>query len=373
VHVRSADRSALGARFTRIKVSNCTGLYLEFLTQSHTAFHSAGSGAVEFADCTDCSFGYGQNIGPAELVADRKCFGALFERCTDCSYRHNLNLHWPVGITTQGSTRFRLEDNVFDYMKGDDTKVGGGTDIYFTRNWSSLTKQLWTPGDHTDFTQDQTDPNNTSNGTALRSGYYIDGHIIYQKTVNDRSFQGLFMGGNGVRENFRFSDCILVCNNGAVKFKYSTLIGSPSNSVTYCTALYPAPSSPNSLPWDAYLDSMGGSVANNIVAARSSGGPERGPGTLHIDLGATEASAVYARQQAYFVGPIQKAASSRSPIHELMPVAGTPAHWDHPDPKGAFARMRDIVVNGIHPGNSPNPALAAHWRATWNWDGFVTS
>jgi hypothetical protein len=56
-----------------------------------------------------------------------------------------------------------------------------------------------------------------------------------------------------------------------------------------------------------------------------------------------------------------------------MPVAGTPAHWDHPDPKGAFARMRDIVVNGIHPGNSPNPALAAHWRATWNWDGFVTS
>ena len=35
--------------------------------------------------------------------------------------------------------------------------------------------------------------------------------------------------------------------------------------------------------------------------------------------------------------------------------------------------MKDIAVNGIHPGNSPNPVLAAYWQATWNWDGFVTA
>jgi len=376
VYLRSADKVTLGALFDRVVIDTCQNVHFEFVRVERDTFLAAADAAVDVMDSVNCSFSYGTTIGPAELSAVEygKRFGVAFKFCTDCAYRHNLLTDWVVGITIAGGSNFKFEDNVLDNMKGDDTKIGGGKDIYFTRNWCSLTKRLYAPGDHTDFCQDQSDVSNVHNNTYLRDGFYCDGHIMYQKVDLFRSFQGMFFGGYGIRKNIKIHNSILLCNNGNVKWKAGTLTGDASNGVTNCNGLYPAPAKPEGLAQgNGTLMNIGGSNANNIVTRLGTKDEGAGAGGIHINCGAGLSDQHYENQHAYFIGPVQSAASTNSPIKELMPVEGSQAHWDHADPKGAYARLKDIAVNGNHPGNSPNPILAAYWQSTWNWDGHVTA
>ena len=239
--------------------------------------------------------------------------------------------------------------------------------------------------DHTDYYQDQTSGNSGANVDNYSAGRY-EGIVIYSKNYPGyRSYQGLFVGGNGSRERTHWKDCISVVTNGSIKIKSSatTLTSWSNSSVEYCTGLAPYPSP----VYDPNAD--GQLILGGIIHTPNYNPGTKPPGTknhcIESDFnGTTEDSTVgtnlvigigskvephMERQNEYYVGPINKQyTAGKSPLTELKPKVGTIAHWDTAGFKGWARRAKEIYVDGIHPGHSKNKILANYWNAKWNFD-----
>lgn len=59
---------------------------------------------------------------------------------------------------------------------------------------------------------------------------------------------------------------------------------------------------------------------------------------------------------------------------ELYPQTGSVLHWDTVSgKKGPWARLKEIFIDGIHPGNESRTSIAAFWQSTHNRHGRITS
>ena len=159
------------------------------------------------------------------------------------------------------------------------------------------------------------------------------GHVTYLKVEINKTVQGLYSGGQGVRNDFAYEDCIIAASNGTINFRATTTQGT-GNSVTRVTGLYPGPCLHTGI-MEASISGKAGTKTDCIQALKT-GSAIGGTGCIKIDIGHDKAAANaggYAAQNSLFVGPIQAAPSTKSPIHELMPKTGTQAHWAHASPR----------------------------------------
>lgn len=400
VHVRSKDRLGHGFKINnKAVITSCTNLELQWVEMQRTTLPAASLiGAIKFDKCNKCGIKYSVVSGPRDVVigsgtnTDAKCAGIGLVGCTFSYIEGCYISDWAVGTTVRGGSDNYRKDIMYDWMKGDDAKANNSQRLVDEGIWYSLTKFGFAGGDHTDFDQDQTQVEDGVLPLPLLVGHRWQDCVCYQKTTQDRSFQGLFIGGNGTKKEIRADNCISIASNGCVKFKdldpakgiWSGNTGDASNGNTWCTALYPVPMSAypaplgvngpataTSLPTEGALDPGGGSNSNNIQFRYDS--VTLSPTDLKISAGVNKSNLTPETMLDYFTGPITRDPhETRSPLTELKPIEGTQAHWDHPDPKGAWRLCKTIYEDG-HPFNHdyPNQKLVAIWKATWNKDGVA--
>ena len=246
---------------------------------------------------------------------------------------------------------------------GKDCFVGADANgIIFDRNWGPpLDKNP--PAAHLDFIQGQPANNNglgCVNVSAVGNVHY---ECDFDHPTGLPFSHGIFLSTTAVHAGVFTDNFVAPTNqNGLVvngvlptTIEYNTVLALHDTGLT---------ASQNTR---AYVIPPGGATVRYNVERRDDAGP--GTGGLSID---------WADYDTHFGalklgGDTWNTLGPGGDFSDAMPQAGSVMHWDHVSPIGAFNRLREIFVDGNHPGNSVNVVLSAWWHAVYNKHGRITS
>ena len=369
VYIRGASKTTQNVTITGVEFDDCKNITVQFFKTDRTG---AGPGGyiVYFNNLSSrCEVEYCDIQGDSTAtpsVADKSKY--CIRETNACSFnavRHCLIRHHVVGLYTQGDN-LAFEFNQFHGINSDDVKFGDGFGLTFNRNWFSANKgpNLTGINDHIDWLQGLGNAGHTDLTCVGNVG--IKGPLT-TGAISGKALQGLFVD-DGQMTRVSMTQNIMVTNNGGVKFGSDVAAaGGSSNIVSRNTCIFPADDTTNGYTCTANVAFGTGDYNLTVIAT---GGSILGANSYGIEVGTSTANADYSEYVDWLTGGV---VNNGATIGEIVPVVGSGAHWNDTDPVGAAERFREIVVDGLHPGNSPNATLAAVWQSTYNSDGAITS
>lgn len=296
------------------------------------------------------------------------------------------------GLLLSSNQRLVIEDCYFEQFQVCGATVGSGTDITIRRCvtnwtshdcwkgtgtvtrfrlldcWGSRQRNLVASNTHPDFLQWQ--------GGGLDQAWFR-GNVLMRGTPWPRYEvvnQGIFIGGdtNNVNNtNAVAEQNIVVSNagNGIYGYKNGNSAGSVARDNL---TLHVLRAGRADLMWgdSPFVTKWQGGVYRNVVGrytgvTHTDGGAGAGGEAISIGVkGAPSTAAFEARYTRY--------PDLASMFGDLLPLAGQPTHWDAATTRGPAARLREIFVEGKHPGNVGWP-VAKPWTTAYNADGAVAS
>lgn len=360
VYVRGATKTTPSARVTGLEISDCTNITIQFFKTDRTGTGHGGQ-TIYFRDTTTfCGAEYCYFLGDPEATATTGGYGVRMESaCSDCFLRECVFESWRVGVYNNFADRFEITKCLFRRMAGDDMKLAGQVDAVIDRNWFSRVKVKYASGDHVDNVQHQ-------QGTGA-NGVDLIGNVIMKGDASvGKSVQGLFFD-DGPMYDVIFTNNIVMTNTGGVKMGSDVTSGSGNNS-TKNTCLYPADDSQSNI-FTCGSSVRFGTSSLNVVTAPDGGDGGAGTGGITIEVGPNKDNRDYSDYPTYFTGDVD----NDSAFGDLVPKTGSGMHWNDADYAGAAERFEEVVVDGVHPGNSDNATLASLWQSDYNADDAITS
>lgn len=270
--------------------------------------------------------------------------------------------------TTEGWIQYYddllMDGNVYEWVAHDahktDALIRGYT---YSRNWDARMR-YGSPGEshHEDF--HQTQGGKITNGLLYGNVSHPDKTLWIGTAGPTNTHQSLFTSNGGQWDGMLIEHNLVCSNSGAVKE------GDPGQflDVTprYNTFLHTGAAT--------------GGFAVNIIgpvngashnAIQSAGGTQGGDGTtLILPVDATQVTD-WTQCDPYF--KLGRCPRGNDTFKYWEPMPGTPLHWDYPgQKKGGYLRLKEIFVEGKHPGNVGWPVAPA-WTEQFNSDGGVPS
>lgn len=373
VTVRSQDYDNLGARFTYLDVSGCENLKIQFIdiNRSGGGGLGAGSNLVKVENADTVGFEY-CNIQPDETAdtgdgtnVNVVSYGVrIYSTSPNCYINHCvIQQGCAKGVYVLGDN-FTATGVVFNEISGDEFHFSSSDGASVIDCWGSRQKNP-ASGEHCDFVQTATFPNtnftmrgcvvmkaNTSDlktHTGLLASHGFTGGLIEQNIICTNTINGLSVdadvGGTTDNNIARYNTCLYVTDD----LQPTTL-----NGTFTCRVL---------------IEGTNVDAHHNVMAL-ADGETAGGTGSIGIEVGATKETRDYTDQEIYYGGPI--ISSPATPFAGIAPKDGQATHWDAGSPTGAATRFKEILVDGLHPGNQPGP-VAAFWRALYDPENEIGS
>lgn len=286
-------------------------------------------------------------------------------------------------IFFRDSSSVLAEGNVFGYLGHDSFKSQGHSvlrNISIFRNWSCRNLNTATRyrggvgigGEHTDFFQAQ--PDNDLDNAYFWGNVMVKGESY---RYNGASWMAIFMSAGVRSTNMKIRNNIVVGQNrGGITNATESEV--PGSDVSHNTLLRvevgeagSEQSRTSSFPF-VYGDYTNKSY-NFVTVPAADSKPDYGQGNngLLLALGALP-EVDFDRIKNYFSGYPRERGTSFS---VLRPKAGTRVHWDYNGSRkkvGAWKRMKEIFVDGTHPGNVGWP-VASPWTSQYNSNRGISS
>lgn len=254
--------------------------------------------------------------------------------------------------------------NLADISGHDNFKFHAGdhTDMLCENNWGS--RWFVSGGDpHIDFNQNV---KGDYTGATFRGEVQMIGRTF---GTAGGAYQGYFFAPEGTNSGpicsgVTWSDFIQVGNNKGIHHSYT----GTGNVVGNCTTLVAFDKNPNSSD-GCGLGLKAGSKASfskNVASVADAVGDAaagQGAGGVRLNWGSPTSLSQTAVLQHFAAAHL-----STSMIESLIPKTTSPMHWNYGTESqriGAWRRLKEIFVDGIHPENEGWP-VAPIWRARWN-------
>lgn len=368
VTIRSQDYDSQGANFTQIVLTSCTNINLQFLNVQVSGY--SGDSTIKILGCTNCGIeysnvaadynyttSYGQNVNVAYYGINLG-YGAGSTYCyaKHCAIQNGFR----KGIIL-GGTYHTVEGCVMHRISGDDFYVAGADHCTILNNWGARQKygRYDGPGDpdneHCDFIQVQAGQTDYlyARGNITMLADYGD-PLTYQGVLVDRT-----MTYSTFTQNIIINDAvqgIWIYSSGDTGFHH--------NTIQYNTMLFVTDRASWPFYFNYVINEAGtGNVTDHNVNTCPNGGSAIGTGSIGIEVGTSTSNRDYSDQEIYYGGPITQ--SPAIDFIDIAPVEGQATHWDHASPTGAATRFKEVLVDGLHPGNQPGP-VAAVWRTQYD-------
>lgn len=352
VHVRSTNQAG-GAAFNAITLNNVSNLVFEYIQTSSKSQVKNGSSNIDFLHCLFSGPYTSPNSAKYGLAIDghggTRVSNITVQYCRVEGWGDVAILGRKVDNVTVRSTCFN--NNADDDMQFKDADVG-----LIENNWSTIRHYAPT-GAHIDGMQAA---KYTSSGLGI-TNFTFDGNVVYDLDFPNPGTQpyrqGIFCD-DYFHDNITITENILICGNthgitakgSNYTINYNTVLqlydGGRSSDVTQITTPGPGPHS----------------LSGNI---------ERSASPLSGVIGITRA------QYTTYYGGLRQGGDTWQPIgiggdiSELMPQVGQITHWTG-GTHGARNRLKEIIVDGLHPGNDGWPN-STFWQTNWNRHNRITS
>lgn len=276
-------------------------------------------------------------------------------------------------IFVRDSSDVSIEGTTYEHLGHDSIKTHGRDvkNINVFRNWSCRnlnTATRWRiingqkvsqGGEHTDFFQAQPDG-------YLENGY-LWGNVMMKgesSRYNGASWMAIFLSGNLTATNFKARQNIIIGQNrGGITYGTGATIR--GSDVSYNTLLRVEVGAVGSNQTASYPYVYGEDMSKsyNLVATPtdvSSADYGLGSGGKRVVVGVLP-RIKFNEIQKIFAGYPRE----RGDFSVMRPKTGTISHWNSKNKIGAVNRLKEIFVDGRHPGNVGWP-VARPWTAQYN-------
>ena len=245
-----------------------------------------------------------------------------------------------------------IEGNVLDIMSHDDFKlnVGPKKNIAHLRNWGSRTRSAAEGTKfHEDFIQ-------WGKGGTSVEHWLSDGNVFFRGPWYGAStgvYQGFFSGDLEVR-GAMFRNNIGVTNTYCIDL----LSSSATDVAAFDNSFLAVSGARGNL--NATINRAVTAYGKNLTTGPGPGNGKEGSGGVHITIGRDGAQ--FDAMLAY----VSQVPTPDSMIEVLYPPPNSPHNWAYSGQRvGAWRRLKEIFVDGVHPENAGWP-VAPIWHARWN-------
>lgn len=361
VTIRSQNYDTLGAKFTSIDFDTSRNLKVQFMETNISgvagncvSMNAGNTCGLEYckvgADKTaDAGFGTNVKVGN---------YGIHFSNNSQNCYVRDCYIDggWTKGIAIiSGDDGWEVSGCVFNDISTDDIIVSSATTGLISRNWFSRTRYPES-GDHCDMCQ-LAGPQ-THSDITIYGNVGMKAHLAVTTVVQPNLVRGTSTDIT-IQQNIYASNW-----SGGIKLSHDNSTDFLTDAVCDHNTSLRVTDDNTSTQYTASISAEGGThTSSNNVSAVNTGSSTLGTGSISIDVGNSYANRDYTDQETYYHGPITNSPSFG--FYDMRPKDGQDTHWDATTPKGAAVRFKEVLVDGVHPGNSKGPVVAA-WQAQYD-------
>jgi hypothetical protein len=358
VYIRAATKingAVFGDTTYGAHIKNCKNLYFKYLkfTDRVTFDVSSNNCGIQWCEVVGDTSGTRAAHNGVEIVGTNgRPSYILVQGC----YIHGFAKN---GIYATRTDHVDIWENFMDELQKDDINFGDSTFPRIRRNWSQV-KSYAGLSAHLDFIQFQT---NTATGLSVTDAEVSGNCCAYWQKTNTTSGpwpQGIFLSSSGgAHDRAKVFDNVVL----AATLNNISVIGATTQIYNNTTIHMTDQVNPNNKTGSSKIVDSNATTFNDNVS-QDNGTPS-----------GTNATNLYGADLTQYFGGSgyngQLLASNGSVSH-FYPVLGSNMHWSDTGATGAYNRLKEIFVDGLHPGNAPG-AIAAAWNAKHNADGRITS
>ncbi len=284
-------------------------------------------------------------------------------------------------LVRSGNTGLHFEDVLSGLLGADFFKIRGDNnkDFKVINNWQCrtlipyLSYHYSTPQPaHTDFLQIEGDTKITNldiEGNIVFKGKHPD----YLRNFNEQVLQGVYISANSqIYGNTSIKNNVIATNtsNGIFTNYYAKAHNATVQFNTLARVEMGDVGSAQE-KWYPVIDVAGASVSKNFVARPSAGGQYGQENGGHLLVIGAKPYPDFSSYDPWFMGRMNEQES----INSLRPRPGSKLHWDYQPASeriGAYQRLKEIFVEGKHPGNQGWP-VALPFHHQYNFDDSAPS